>query len=113
MTCPACGHANRPGAKFCEECGAAFAAANAQRPSDPSGARKVVSIVFADLVGSTALHERLDPESARRFMESYYTAMRGAVESHGRGPYATSRTRWAKNGICAHDAPLFAVAGRT
>ena len=83
MTCPACGHANRPGAKFCEECGAAFAAANAQRPSDPSGARKVVSIVFADLVGSTALHERLDPESARRFMESYYTAMRGAVESHG------------------------------
>jgi class 3 adenylate cyclase len=42
-----------------------------------------VTIVFADLVGSTALHERLDPESARRFMESYYTAMRGAVESHG------------------------------
>jgi class 3 adenylate cyclase len=42
-----------------------------------------VTIVFADLVGSTALHERLDPESARRFMEGYYTAMRGAVELHG------------------------------
>jgi class 3 adenylate cyclase len=39
--------------------------------------------VFADLVGSTALHERLEPESARRFVEGYYTAMRGAVESHG------------------------------
>jgi hypothetical protein len=45
--------------------------------------RKVVTIVFADLVGSTALHERLEPESARRFMESYYVAMRGAVEAQG------------------------------
>ena len=42
-----------------------------------------MTIVFADLVGSTALHERLDPESARRFMESYYLAMRGAVEGQG------------------------------
>ena len=113
-----CGHENRPGAKFCEECAAplrvrARAAASELRPdrevlrrvrrrdgrdrgrSEPrasgpagtsgrrGGARKVVTIVFADLVGSTALHERLDPESARRFMERYYAAMRGAVESHG------------------------------
>jgi class 3 adenylate cyclase len=42
-----------------------------------------VTIVFADLVGSTALQERLEPETTRRFMESYYAAMRGAVESHG------------------------------
>jgi class 3 adenylate cyclase/tetratricopeptide (TPR) repeat protein len=46
-------------------------------------ARKVVTIVFADLVGSTALHERLDAESAGLFMERYYRAMRGAVEAHG------------------------------
>ena len=109
MTCPACAHENRPGAKFCEECAAplkracascgcelrpsakfcdecgtpATGAATTPRRAGPAGARKVVSIVFADLVGSTALHERLDPESARRFMESYYDAMRGAVESHG------------------------------
>ncbi len=46
-------------------------------------ARKVVTIIFADLVGSTALHERLDPESVTRLMERYYRAMRGAVEAHG------------------------------
>jgi len=43
-------------------------------------ARKIVTIVFADLIGSTALHERLDAESVRLFMERYYGAMRAAVE---------------------------------
>src|SRR5262249_15649398 len=37
----------------------------------------------ADLIGSTALHERLDAESVRGFMDAYYRAMRGAVEAHG------------------------------
>src|SRR5712691_7009111 len=53
------------------------------RPSNQPDARKVVTILFADLAGSTALHERLDPESVRRFMERYYRTMRGAVEAHG------------------------------
>ena len=35
------------------------------------GTRKVVTVIFADLAGSTALHERLDAESARLFMEGY------------------------------------------
>ncbi|HVN84362.1 MAG TPA: nuclear transport factor 2 family protein [Candidatus Binatia bacterium] len=52
-------------------------------PHLASETRKVVSIVFADLAGSTALQERLDPESARSFMERYYRAMRSAVEAHG------------------------------
>lgn len=66
MICPACGHQNRPAAKFCEECGAAVGASGAPGPAEAAGARKTVSIVFADLAGSTALHERLDPESPRR-----------------------------------------------
>ena len=109
MTCSACGHANPERAKFCLECGAPVAArcascatelppaakfclecgtkvgdrpAAASPPPD-AGARKIVTIVFADLVGSTALHERLDAESARPFMERYYAAMRSAVEAHG------------------------------
>jgi len=112
LICPSCAHENRPGAKFCEDCGtpleracascgselrpiakfcdecgapvagATPAAAAAAAPAE-DGARKIVTIVFADLVGSTALHERLDPESARRFMESYYAAMREAVEGQG------------------------------
>jgi len=58
------------------------------RPADTvaargAEARKVVTIIFADLIGSTSLHERLDPESVTRLMERYYRAMRGAVEAYG------------------------------
>lgn len=83
LKCAGCGSGVRPAAKFCDECGTPTAVGAASRPPAERGARKIVSIVFADLVGSTALHERLDPESARRFMESYYAAMRGAVEDEG------------------------------
>jgi len=94
--CAACATELPANAKFCLECGAPVAPGAARReratsdtarrhvrPAEAAGARKVVSIVFADLVGSTALHERLDPESARGFMEGYYAAMRGVVDAHG------------------------------
>lgn len=58
-------------------------AALTPRGREPAEARKVVSIIFADLIGSTSLHERLDAESARRLMARYYAALRGAVEFHG------------------------------
>ena len=77
--CPSCGSANRPAARFCDACGTPLAAATA-----PEGAsRKIVSIVFADLIGSTALHERLDAESAGRVMDRYYRRLRAEVEAHG------------------------------
>ncbi len=78
--CPACGIEADPGAQFCDGCGASLLA----RPAaEAAVARKVVTIVFADLVGSTALHERLDAESARGLMDRYYRALHAAVESHG------------------------------
>ena len=88
--CPACGADNRPTARFCRKCRALLSRAG-RLPApvhsvDDRGnalARKVVTIVFADLVGSTALHERLDAESARRLMDRYYRALRAAVERHG------------------------------
>ena len=79
MTCAGCGSANRADARFCDACGAPLAA---RRPPD-AVARKVVTIVFADLIGSTSLHERLDAESVRRVMDRYYRALRAAVEAHG------------------------------
>jgi class 3 adenylate cyclase len=88
-SCPGCGALVRPEDRFCNACGTRLAAAAvepqpaAPRRADEAGARKVVSIVFADLTGSTALHERLDAESVRRFMDAYYQAMRGAVEGQG------------------------------
>src|SRR5260221_4496441 len=60
--CPACGADNEPSAQFCDACGAALVA----RRTDDAIPRKVVTIVFADLTRSTALHERLDAESTRR-----------------------------------------------
>jgi class 3 adenylate cyclase/tetratricopeptide (TPR) repeat protein len=87
-SCPGCGASIRPEHRFCNACGTPLTAGAPgptapARPAETASERKVVTIVFADLVGSTALHERLDAESVRRFMDAYYQAMRGAVESHG------------------------------
>jgi class 3 adenylate cyclase/tetratricopeptide (TPR) repeat protein len=45
--------------------------------------RKTVTIVFTDVVGSTALGERLDPELLRRVMTTYFDRMRAVLERHG------------------------------
>ncbi len=93
--CPACGTECRADAQFCDACGATLASSdklkapsqsltpNPVAPNPLSEARKVVTIIFADLIGSTSLHERLDAESTRRLMDRYYRALRVAVESHG------------------------------
>jgi class 3 adenylate cyclase/tetratricopeptide (TPR) repeat protein len=77
-TCSACGEANPEHARFCLACGTPLAAAEL-----PREARKTVTIVFTDVVSSTALGERVDPESMRRVMARYFDAMRIAVERHG------------------------------
>ncbi len=80
MDCASCGRANRADARFCDACGAPVRTDDRERVAV---ARKVVTIVFADLRGSTSLHERLDAESARRLMDRYYAALRAAVVAHG------------------------------
>jgi len=82
VTCSACGAPIESGEKFCGGCGAALTGVDAPRPTD-AGTRKVVTIVFADLIGSTSLQERLDPESVSRLMDRYYQAVRAPVEAHG------------------------------
>jgi class 3 adenylate cyclase/tetratricopeptide (TPR) repeat protein len=76
--CVACGRENPPDARFCNECGAALAAVAASRQQ-----RKTVSVLFCDVTGSTALGERLDPESFRQVMRRYFDAARGVIERHG------------------------------
>jgi class 3 adenylate cyclase/tetratricopeptide (TPR) repeat protein len=63
------------GARFCPACGAPVAAA--------AEARKTVTILFCDVVGSTALGERLDPEVMRGVMSQFYAAIREPVARHG------------------------------
>jgi class 3 adenylate cyclase/tetratricopeptide (TPR) repeat protein len=76
--CPNCGHENPAEAKFCSECGASLTAA-----APAIEQRKVVTVVFSDVTGSTALGERLDPESLRRVLARYFELASQIVERHG------------------------------
>jgi class 3 adenylate cyclase len=79
VTCPTCGHENPEASRFCGQCGAALVAA----PEKPREERKVVTIVFTDLVGSTALAEGRDPEDVRATLNAYYAQLRAELERHG------------------------------
>jgi len=77
--CPSCGHANPVGAKFCSECGAALVAAEPLAHEE----RKVVTVLFADLVGFTSRAEQMDPEDVRALLSPYYTRLRSELERFG------------------------------
>ncbi|MBV9250471.1 MAG: AAA family ATPase, partial [Acetobacteraceae bacterium] len=66
--CTACGTLNTPAARFCSECGARLTRTPAMRPSVE---RRQISVLFCDLVGSTPLSSRLDPEDLRRLIRVY------------------------------------------
>ena len=76
--CPACRVDNPDGARFCAECGAPLRPAAAVRE-----VRKVVTVVFADVTGSTVLGEQLDPETMRAIMGRYFAMMKAVIERHG------------------------------
>ena len=77
-TCSACGTENPDIARFCLACGSPLAEA-----APPQEMRKVVTIVFSDLKGSTSLGEALDSEALREVMTRYFDAMRAELEAHG------------------------------
>jgi class 3 adenylate cyclase/tetratricopeptide (TPR) repeat protein len=76
--CARCGASNSPAARFCASCGAALAPA-----ARPPEERKLVSILFADVTGSTQLGEQLDPERLRALLRTYFGAMSAVIESWG------------------------------
>ncbi|MBV8979560.1 MAG: AAA family ATPase [Acidimicrobiia bacterium] len=78
--CATCDRELLPGLRFCDGCGAPVV--GAARVDTAEQARKTLTIVFADLQGSTAMQEHMDPESVRALMGRYYAAMREAVERH-------------------------------
>ena len=78
-SCTRCGERNPEAARFCAACGAELPAAHAM----PLETRRMVTVLFCDVSGSTALGERQDPEQIRRVMSRYFDASREVLERHG------------------------------
>ncbi|MGI8478386.1 MAG: AAA family ATPase [Gaiellaceae bacterium] len=76
--CARCGQENPEGSTFCNACGAPLAESGGTAEE-----RRVVSIVFVDLVGFTARSERLDPEDVRAILTPYYERVRSELERFG------------------------------
>jgi class 3 adenylate cyclase/tetratricopeptide (TPR) repeat protein len=77
--CPKCGKENPDGFRFCGFCSSPLVVEDAAFAE----VRKIVTIVFCDVTGSTDLGERLDPETTRRVMSRYFAEMRTILERHG------------------------------
>jgi class 3 adenylate cyclase len=77
-TCRACGQDNPEIARFCLACGAPLEADTPRREE-----RRIVSIVFVDLVGFTSRSEQLDPEDVRAILDPYHETVRDELESFG------------------------------
>ncbi|HTS15857.1 MAG TPA: adenylate/guanylate cyclase domain-containing protein [Candidatus Sulfotelmatobacter sp.] len=94
VVCANCGTANAPTAKFCAECASPLAATAAETvargsPAAPVAAtgpvaeRRLVSVLFADLVGSTALADGRDPEETRELLSGYFELAREVIGRYG------------------------------
>jgi class 3 adenylate cyclase len=93
MKCAACGHANREGATFCEACGRRLEGGRSPRAyaleqlvekmragqRQLAGEHKQVTILFADITGSMALAESVDPEAWQRIMDRFFALLSDGV----------------------------------
>jgi class 3 adenylate cyclase len=78
-SCPKCGEENPDRARFCWSCGAALAETTARGVEE----RKVVSILFVDLVGFTARSDSADPEDVRATLRPYHARLKQEIEHFG------------------------------
>jgi class 3 adenylate cyclase len=79
IVCPSCSAENPDTARFCHACGAALEAPAAPVREE----RKVVTVLFADLVGFTARAEQLDPEDVRGLLAPYHAHLQRAAVAAG------------------------------
>src|SRR3954471_3545010 len=83
-TCAACGSPNSPGVKFCGECGAELGGVAASpSAAAPAAERRMVSVLFADLVGFTAASEGRDAEDTRELLSRYFERAQRLSERYG------------------------------
>src|SRR6266487_4122585 len=79
LTCASCGQENPDGARFCNACAAPLTTEPRARREE----RKIVTVLFVDLVGFTARAERLDPEDVRALLAPYHSRLRSELERFG------------------------------
>jgi len=98
MSCPACGHDNPAGARFCNSCGASLGTAPSPEPraytprhlvdkilaskSALEGERKPVTVLFADVAGSMEIAERVDPEEWHRLLDRLFRILAAGVHRY-------------------------------
>src|SRR6476659_4942956 len=85
LVCAACGSPNSAGVKFCGECGAALGAKEtpARAATAPAAERKMVTVLFADLVGFIAASEGRDAEDTRELLTRYFETCRRLITLYG------------------------------
>ncbi len=90
--CPSCGTPNPGGGKFCGECGVSLGAQATDAPTETTAAptapaqvaeRRLVSVLFADLVGFTTISESRDAEDVRELLDAYFGMCREVVGRYG------------------------------
>ena len=86
--CGACGAANDPSMRFCDQCGSALGGQAAVPPpplarAEPTAERRLVSVLFADLVGFTTASEQRDAEETRELLSQYFEQARTLIERYG------------------------------
>ena len=81
LTCRVCGASSPLDFRFCGSCGAELGSTQEARPSGEE--RRVVTVLFADLVGFTSRAERLDPEDVRAILRPYYSNLKDQIEAFG------------------------------
>src|SRR5262249_32487883 len=94
LACPGCGKEVAPAARFCASCGTALERADGAKsqvasrppsvePSLPAGERRQLTVLFCDVVGSTARAARLDPEEWRAIIVDYHRVGREVIARFG------------------------------
>jgi class 3 adenylate cyclase/tetratricopeptide (TPR) repeat protein len=87
--CGSCGNSNPPGQRFCGECGGPLAATPTStsppptQPATHAAERRLVSLLFLDLVGFTTASEDRDAEDTRELLSQYFETARGVIEGYG------------------------------
>ena len=113
LFCRDCGHAVQRDQKFCSECGASLlqkssplAAQRASEPlASPGGERRHITVMFCDLMGSTDLSRRLDPEVLRDLMRHFVPAVGADTVPAWPGSFGPSHEPWPTASTATAPAP--------